>query len=159
MSTTLFFLVRHGVESSIFALAYFAVILAMVVGVILWERRFRRQWQQFRARSWRQVVGRFDEGEVITMRKGGSHAISGYEVWVGYDYEADGDQTGIYALPFSSEFPTSEEAEKSRNLVAHKSVIVRVSARNPKRSCILDEDVMPLITAAGGTSATPAAMR
>ncbi len=159
MPTALFFLVRHRDESPIFTLAYSAVILALVVGLILWERRYRRKWQQFRARSWRQVAGRFDEGEVVTMRKGGSHAVSGYEVWVGYDYEADGDQTGIYTLPFSSEFPTKEEAEESRKLVAHQSVIVRVSTRNPKRSCILDEDVMPLITPAGGPSAAPAATR
>jgi hypothetical protein len=78
-------------------------------------------------------------------------------VGVGYDYEADGDQIGIYTLPFFSGFRTKEEAEASRKLVADQSVVVRVSPRNPKRSCVLDDDARPLIATAGGPSATWAA--
>ena len=88
------------------------------------------------------------------MRKGRSGPISGYQVWVGYEYEADGDQIGIYTLPFSGEFPTKEAAEEFRKLVADQSVIVCVSPRNPKRSCVLDDDVRPLIMIAGKPSET-----
>ena len=48
-------------------------------------------------------------------------------------------------LPFSGEFPTEEEAKSRRKMVAHRSVMVRVSPRNPKHSWILDDDVRPLI--------------
>jgi hypothetical protein len=144
----MFLLLRRGTEPPLFTLAYFAVILAVVIGFILWDRRYRRAWQQFRARNWPQVAGKFDEGEIVTMRKGRSHAITGYQVWLGYDYEVGGEETGLYTLPFSGEFPTEEEAEKRRRLVAHRSVIVRVSPRNPKHACILDDDVRPLIATA-----------
>jgi hypothetical protein len=70
------------------------------------------------------------------------------ELRLGYDYEGDGEETKIYTLPFSGEFPTEEEAEMSRKLLARRGVMVRVSPRNPKRSCILDDDVRPLIATA-----------
>lgn len=138
----------RGAEPPLFTLAYSAVILAVGVGYILWDRRYRRAWQQFRARNWQQVAGKFDKGEIVTMRKARSHAITGYQVWLGYDYKVDAEETGLYTLPFSGEFSTEEEAEKRRKLVAHSSVMVRVSPRNPRRSCILDDDVRPLIATA-----------
>src|SRR5580700_11192587 len=137
-------LLRHNAGTSIFPLAYFGVILALIIGFILWDRRYRRAWQQFRARNWPQVSGKFDEGEIVTMRKGKSDVISGYQVWLGYDYEGDGEETEIYTLPFSGEYATEEEAEASRKLLAHRRVTVRVSPRNSKHSCILDDDVRPL---------------
>jgi hypothetical protein len=142
------FLLRHGAEPPLFTLAYFGVLLAVVIGFILWDRRYRRAWQQFRARNWPQVASKFDEGEIVTMRKGRSDVISGYQVRLGYDYEGDAEETEIYTLPFSGEFPTEEEAEMNRKLLADRSVMVRVSPRNPKHSCILDDDVRPLIATA-----------
>ena len=84
------------------------------------------------------------------MRKGRSKKIAGYQVWFFYDYEADGDQGDLYTLPFSGEFPTEQEAEEFRELVADQSIIVRVSPRRPKRSCVLDEDVKPLVMVENG---------
>jgi hypothetical protein len=130
----------------IFSFACLGVMLGWVALFILWIRRaYGRRWQQFRARSWRQIAGRFDDGEIVTMRKGRSGKIAGYQVWLGYDYVADGEQTGLYTLPFVGEFPTGEVAEECRKRAANRNVVVRVSPRNPKRSCVFDEDVRPLI--------------
>jgi len=148
MPPAMFLLLRHAAESTIFPLGYSSAILAMVIGLILWDRRYRRAWQQFRARNWQQVAGKFDEGEIVTMRKGRSGIISGYQVWLGYDYEGGGEEAELYTLPFYGEFPTEEEAEKSRELVRHRRVMVRVSPWNPKHSRILDNDVRPLIATA-----------
>ena len=106
----MFLLLRHAAESTIFPLGYFSAILVLVIGFILWDRRYRRAWQQFRARNWPQVAGKFDEGEIVTMRKGRSGVISGYQVWLGHDYEGDGEETALYTLPFSGEFLIEEEA-------------------------------------------------
>src|SRR4051794_29640366 len=65
-------------ESLGFDLAYCAVILGIIVGVILWNRRYRRIWKQFRARNWPQVTSTFDEGEIVRMMKGRSHNVAGY---------------------------------------------------------------------------------
>ena len=153
MQIASFLLFRSGKGSLVFDFAGSAVIFTLIFGMVLWDRRYRRKWQQFRARNWRQVAGRLDEGEIVPMLKGRSSTISGYQIWFGYDYEAGGEQVGIYTLPFSGEFRTQEEAEVFRKLAADQSVIVRVSPRNPKRSCILDEDVGPLIQSADGTPA------
>ncbi len=130
----------------IFNFACLGVMLGWVALFILWIRRgYGRRWQQFRARSWRQIAGRFDDGEIVAMRKGRSRKIAGYQVWLGYDYLADGEQVGLYTLPFVGEFPTEEVAEKCRKRAANRNVVVRVSPRNPKRSCVFDEDVRILI--------------
>lgn len=122
-----------------------AVFLPIVVGMILWHLRYRRKWQQFRGRNWPQVQSKFDGGEIVTMYKGRTKSIAGYQVWLGYDYQADGEQTALYTLPFTGEFANTEEAEKCRHLVAHRDIIVHVSPRNLKRSVVLDEDVKLLI--------------
>jgi hypothetical protein len=140
--SAMFLLFRRGPEPPLFTLAYFGVIVAVGIAYILWDRRYRRAWQQFRARNWQAVAGKFDKGEIVTMRNR-SQTITGYQVWLGY--EVDGEETGLYTLPFSGEFPTEEEAERRRKMVAHKSIMVRVSPRNPKHSGILDDDVRPLI--------------
>jgi len=128
----------------IFDLVCSGVMLGWVALFILWIRRgYGRRLEQFRARSWPQIAGRFDDGEIVTIRKGGSGKIAGYQVWFGY--EADGDQTGLYSLPFVGEFSSEEVAEKYRKKVANQDVIVRVSPRNPKHSCVFDEDVRLLI--------------
>jgi hypothetical protein len=153
MQIASFLLFRRNAGSLVFDFAYSAVLFTLIFGMVLWQRRYGRKWRQFLARNWRQVAGRLDEGEIVTMRTARSNKISGYELWFAYDYEADGEQEGIYTLPFSGEFRTAEEAEVFRKLAADQSVIVRVSPRNPKRSCLLDEDMRPLIASAGGTSA------
>jgi hypothetical protein len=136
----------RGHNVLMFDFVYLGVMLGWVALFILWIRRgYGRKWQQGRARSWRQIAGRLDDGKIVTMRKGRSGKIAGYQVWLGYDYLADGEQTGLYTLPFVGEFPTEEVAEEYRRLAANRSVPVRVSPRNPKRSCVLDEDVRLLI--------------
>jgi hypothetical protein len=130
---------------SIFVLWYFVVCFALIAVVVLWHLRYRRKWRQVRAQDWHQVSGKFDEGEIVTMRKGRAGPISGYQIWLGYDYEADGEQVGLYTLPFSGEFPNKDAAEQCRVKVANRAIIVRVSPRNPKRSCVLDEDVSPYL--------------
>ncbi len=136
---------KYSRGSPVFDLAYSAFLLCIIAGYILWDRRLRRRRQQFRARRWRVVTGRFDEGDIITMKKGRSKNIAGYQVWLAYDYHADGDQIGIYTLPFADEFKSKEEAEEIRKLVAEQSISVRVSPRNSKDSCVLDEDIKPLV--------------
>lgn len=145
MVAVLLLLLRHRAESPIFALAFASIVLAVIIGVILWERRYRRVWQQFRARNWQQVAGKFDDGEIVTMRKGRSGNITGYQLWLGYEYEANIGEVGLYTLPYFGEFPNEEEARKCLKLVANRDVTVRVSPRHPKRSCVLDEDVKPLV--------------
>jgi Protein of unknown function (DUF3592) len=127
--------------SPIFAFWYSLGVLALVAAVILWHRRYGRMWRQFRAKNWEQVSGRFDEGDIVRMKAGRSERITGYQVWFGYDYEAEGEQVGIYTLPFFGEFPDEETAERCRTKVANRAIIVRVSPRNPKRTCVLDQDV------------------
>jgi hypothetical protein len=68
-----------------FDLLYGGVALTFLAGSVLWDRRYRRGWQNYRSRNWKRIDGRFDEGEVITMRKARSKSIAGYEVWLGYD--------------------------------------------------------------------------
>lgn len=129
----------------IFNFVYFAVMLGLVTLLILWTRWYGRKWQHFRARSWRQIEGRFDDGEIVTSRKGRSGQISGYQVWLGYEYLADGEQTGLYTLPSFGEFPSEEVAEQYRKRAANREVVVRVSPGNSKHSCVFDEDVRLLI--------------
>lgn len=145
MFCPLFLLVRGNEAPGWFTLAYSAVILSGVVGYILWIRLGRRKWDQARALNWPQAMANFDDGEIVTMRKGRSETIAGYEVWFGYDYQQDGEQEGLYTLPFRGEFKTEEGAEEYRKTVANTRIPVRVSPRNPKRSCVLDHDVAPLL--------------
>jgi len=133
---------HHG----LFSFVCYAAVLGWIALFILWTQRgYARRWQQFRARSWQELAGKFDEGEIVTMRKGRSGKITGYQVWLGYDYFAGGEQSGLYILPFVGEFPTEEVAEKCRRKAGNRDVAVRVSPLNPKRSCVLDQDVRLLI--------------
>jgi len=65
-------------------------------------------WRQFRARDWQQVWAKFDEGDIVGMSAGRSGRITGYQVWFGYDYEAEGVHVAIYTLPFVGEFPNKD---------------------------------------------------
>ena len=125
------------------------IVLGMALGaaVLLWHLRYRRMWQQYRAKDWEQVAGEFDEGDIVEMRAGrtGRGRVTGYQVWFGYYYEAEGEQGGLYTLPFFGEFPKKDTAEQCRTRVANRTIIVRVSPRNPKRSCVLDKDVLPYL--------------
>ncbi|HXM05617.1 MAG TPA: DUF3592 domain-containing protein [Chthoniobacterales bacterium] len=140
------FLLRHGAAPPLFTLVYFGVLFAVLIGFILWDRRYQRAWQQFRARNWRQVAGKLMKAKSSRCERAGR--MSSLDIRLGYDYKGDGEETEIDTLPFSGEFPTEEEAEMSRRLLAHRSVMVRVSPRNPKHSCILDDDVRPQIATA-----------
>ena len=145
LTTTVGLLNPDKNPSPLFVIGYSAICFALVAVAILWHLRYRRKWQQVRAQGWHQVSGKFDEGEIVTMRKGRGGPISGYQVWLGYDYEADGEQVGLYTLPFFGEFPNKDAAEQCRMKVANRAIIVRVSPRNPKRSCVLDQDVSPCL--------------
>lgn len=129
----------------IFTFWYSLVVFALIAAVILWHRRYGRMWRQFRAKNWEQVSGRFDEGDIVRMKAGRSKRIAGYQVWFGYDYETEGEQVGIYTLPFFGEFPDRDTAEQCRLKVANRAIIVRVSPGNPKHSCVLDQDVSPYL--------------
>jgi hypothetical protein len=119
-------------NDTILSFVYLGMTLGWVASIILWTQRgYGRRWQRFRARSWRQISGKFDDGEIVAMRKGRSRKIAGYQVRLGYDYLADGEQTGLYTLPFVGEFPSEEVAEKYRKQAANRDVVVRVSPRNP----------------------------
>jgi TonB family protein len=136
---------RHYDGPVWFQLSFGLVMLCVVAAYVVWDRRYRRMWQQSRARHWQPVGGRFDEGEIVTMMKGRPKSIAGYQVWLGYDYEARGEQVGIYTLPFVGEFPSEAAAEECRKRIANQPITIRMSPRNPKRSCVLDEDVSPYI--------------
>ena len=71
--------------------------------------------------------------------------MAGYRVWMGYDYQADGEQVGLYTLPFYGDFASEEIAEEYRRRVANRDIIVRYQRSKPRRSCILDQDVRFLI--------------
>jgi hypothetical protein len=135
----------HQSEPLVFILFQFALPLLILAGVMLWYLRYQRKWRQFRARNWAEVQGSLDEGEVVTMFRGRTKTIAGYQVWFGYDYEGSGDDLDLFVLPFFGEFHTKEEAEACRQSLAHRSVPVRVSPRKRKRSRILDRDVMPTL--------------
>jgi hypothetical protein len=113
------------------------VVTCIVIALILWDRRYRGRWQQFRAEDWPQVEGIFvpGEGEVVTMRRGSSKAIAGYEAWLYYEYQCDGEQDGIY----THFFPT--KAQGFLKILGGQKIPVRVKPRKPSKSYILGRDV------------------
>jgi hypothetical protein len=122
--------------------AFMTLIIGIVVtGVILWDRRYRRVWQQSRAGKWPQSEGRFLSGEVIAMRTGRSQKLAGFEVWMDYEYHAGQQRDGIYRRPV----PTKEAAELYIKRLTNQRVPVRVAARTPSLSCVLDKDVDNLL--------------
>ena len=82
------------------------VMLGLAALLILWHLRYRRKWQQIRSKDWQQLSGKFDEGEIVTMRKRRAGPISGYQVWLGYDYEAEGEQVGLTLFRSLANFQT-----------------------------------------------------
>jgi hypothetical protein len=135
-----FVLDRHA-ATPIYNLTYSALLLGIVVALILWDRRYRRKWQQAKARKWPRISGLFDEGEIVTMRRGRSDTIAGYDVYLGYTYQAFGEQSGLYTCFF----PTEEQAIAVQERLANRTVIVRVAPGNPKKSRVLDEDIGGLL--------------
>lgn len=121
-------------------------MLTLFAGFILWQRRYGRMWKQYRAKDWEQIAGEFDEGDIVAMRAG--RRVTGYQVLFGYYYDAEdagGEQCGLYTLPFFGKFPDKDTAEQCRVKVANRKISVRVSPRNPKHSCVLDQDVSPYL--------------
>jgi hypothetical protein len=127
----------------LFQLALWVVGFGNVTLWILWNNDYRRRWTQHRAREWQSVSGKFDEGAIVP-RMGGRSGV-GYEVRLGYDYRADGEQVGICKLPFYGVFSNEKGAEGCRQLVTNRNIAVHVSPRDPKRSAVLDEDVKLLL--------------
>ena len=64
MAILILLLFRHRPENGMFDLLYGGVVLTFLAGFILWDRRYRRRWQNYRSRNWKRIDGRFDEGEV-----------------------------------------------------------------------------------------------
>jgi len=128
-----------GRDDHIFSLFFGLILGCLVILVALWDRRYRREWEQFRANGWPTVEGIFvsGEGEVVTMRKGSSRTIAGYEAWLYYEYQCRGEQDGIYTRFFSGH----QEAEAFLKLLEGQKISVRVKKRNPSKSRILDRDV------------------
>ena len=131
----------------------FFFIFCLIVAFILfdlWNRRYRRKWHQFRAQDWPKVEGIFvsGEGEVVTMRRGSSNKIAGYEAQLYYEYQCDGERGGIYTRSFS----TSPEAETFLKLLEGKKIPVRVKQQKPSRSYILDRDVELITGPLSGSS-------
>jgi hypothetical protein len=122
-----------------FDLFFGLIVICIVIALILWDRRYRRRWQQFRAEDWPPVEGIFvlGEGEVVTMRRGSSKTIAGYEARLYYEYQCSGEQDGIYA----QFFPTKAEAEAFLKILQGQKVPVRVKPGKSSKSCILDRDV------------------
>lgn len=85
-----------------FSLFFGLIVVCIVILVVLWDRRYRREWQQFHTKNWPKVEGIFvsGEGEVVTMRKGSSKTIAGYEARLYYEYQYEGEQNGIYTRFF-----------------------------------------------------------
>src|SRR6266404_3593176 len=108
MLTEIVFALKRG-DDPTFSLFFGLIVACILILLILWNRRYRREWQQFRAKDWPKVEGTFvsGEGEVVTMRRGSSKTIAGYEAWLYYEYQCDGEQDGIYTRFFS----TKPEAE------------------------------------------------
>jgi hypothetical protein len=77
------------------------------------------------------------------MRKGRSETIAGYEVWMGYEYQVEGEQGGVYCYP---EVASRDDAEATLKLFAHKNIAVRVNPNKPNRSYVLGNDVEQLLT-------------
>jgi hypothetical protein len=113
--------------------------VCIVIALILWGRLYRRKWQQRRGEGWPQVEGIFvpGEGEVVTMRRGSSKTIAGYEAWLYYEYQCDGERDGIY----TRFFPTKPEAQAFLKILEGQKVPVRVKPGKPSKSCVLDRDV------------------
>jgi hypothetical protein len=131
---------RHQPGDGKFELFYGLFGLTIVAVWTLWVRHYSRIWVDYRSRGWQRVAGRFDDGEVVTMRKARSKTIAGYEVWLGYDYQAEGEQAGLYRLPRKSK----EDAETALSRLANQHMTVRVAPRNPKRSHV-SEDLAALL--------------
>jgi hypothetical protein len=81
MAVLILLLFRHQPENRVFDLLYGGAVLTFLAGSVLWDRRYRRRWQNYQSRNWKRIDGRFDEGEVLAMRKARSTSIAGYEVW------------------------------------------------------------------------------
>ena len=126
-------------DNPTFDLVFGLIVICIVIALILWDRRYRHKWQQFRAENWPQVEGLFvpGEGEVVTMRRARSKTIAGYEAWLYYEYQCGGEQDGIYTHFFS----IKEEAEAFVKILEGQKVPVRVKPRKPSKSYILDRDV------------------
>jgi hypothetical protein len=130
-------------DDPMFTLFYGLVVGCILILFVLWDRRYRRQWQQFRAKDWPKVEGVFvpDEGEIVTMRRGSSKSIAGYEAQLYYEYRFNGEQYGIFRRFFSGH----SEAESFLRLLDGQKISVRVNQRNPSKSCIMDQDLEPLL--------------
>ena len=112
------------------------ILGSMTAGFILWDRRYRRVWQQYRAEKWSQSDGHFSSGEVIMMKTARTKRVAGFEVWMHYQYNAGKGKTmtGIYRRPLS----TREAAEAYVNRLAQQRIPVRRSDATPSDSCVLD---------------------
>ena len=137
MLTEIAFALKRGNDPPPYFLVFCLIVFFILLN--LWNRRYRREWQQFRAKDWPIVEGIIvsGEGEIVTMTKGSSNKIAGYEAQVYCEYQCDGEHGGIYTRFFS----TAPEAEAFVKLLEGKKIPVRVKQQKASRSYILDRDV------------------
>lgn len=113
------------------------IVGVVVTAVILWQRRYRRVWEQTRAQNWPQGEGRFFSGEVVPLLTGRSQRVAAFEIQMRYQYEAGRTLTGTYKRVF----PTKEAAEAFIKRLDGQRVSVRIANGRPSLSCVLDKDV------------------
>jgi hypothetical protein len=123
------FVTKGRNESPIFDL-YFAIAVAGMLAIfVLWDRRYRPKWHPFRARNWLQAEGQFlpGSGELVTMRKGRSRDIAGFEVWLDYGYQS-GDKLEGTNRRF---FRTKSEAQALIARLEGQRILVTYRPENP----------------------------
>jgi hypothetical protein len=140
--------IRGSGESPVFAICYGIAVGFIVAIYILWDRRYRRKWEQFRARGWARVEGEFlpGSGETVRMMKGRSEDVAGFEAWLDYRYQDGAELEGTYRRFFG----TKQEAQGLIALLEGQRIPVSVSPRKPSISRVLDSDVDQLIERLGG---------
>jgi hypothetical protein len=144
------FAIGGGRESPIFDLCWGIAIGCILTIFVLWDRLYRHKWHQFRARNWPQVEGEFlsGSGEIVTMMKGRSRKVAGFEASLDYAYQRGDRLEGSYTRFFR----TKSEAQAFIKLLELQRILVSVSPRKPSVSCILDGDIDQLIGSLGGMS-------
>jgi len=140
MTSALFILaVQGGGYFTITALLMLG--MGALAGVILWDLRYRRVWQQSRAGKWQQSEGRFLSGSVIAMRAGRSEEVVEFEVRMDYQYDAGKRMAGVYRRSV----PTREAAEAYLKRLANQRITVRIPNGRVSDSRVLDKDVDALM--------------
>jgi hypothetical protein len=115
--------------------------LVVVVGIITWNwlTVSRRRRIQASAESWPSALGKVVAREIKERKQSEEGEIVAFIAVVRYEYQQDGQQTGIYRR----EFDSSESAGVWLDLLYEKEIPVRYDPAKPSRSTLLDRDMPP----------------